>query len=207
MYLIFDLETTGLVKCEGFGIYPNFMENEKYDTARIIQIAWVVLDSNFNLINKKNYIIKRDNFEIANSKFHRITNAVSDIMGVKFEIVMLDFFEALKMSKMIIAHNILFDYNVMLNHLYRYNFIFIFIEFSNKKKFCTSVESTNVLKLPMPYTSKHYKYPSLQELYTFYFNKEIQNAHDASFDVKACAECFILLIQDDRYKYQYIKKK
>ena len=62
MYLIFDIETTGLVKCEKFNLYPHFSDNEKYDTSRIVQIAWVVLDINFKTIDKKSYIIKKDNF-------------------------------------------------------------------------------------------------------------------------------------------------
>jgi DNA polymerase III epsilon subunit-like protein len=202
MYLIFDLETTGLVKCDEFNIYPNFTDNERYDDARIVQIAWVVLDDKYRVIDKKNYIIRRDNFNIHNAKFHGITNKISDIKGVKFEIVILDFFEALKKSGSIVAHNILFDYNVMINHLFRYNLGYIYTEFISKLRFCTSFESTDILKLPMPYNSTYYKYPSLQELYTFYFKKNITNAHDAEADVKACADCFVRLIQDDRYKHK-----
>lgn len=41
--------------------------NEKYDSARIIQIAWVVLNDKYKLIEEKNYIIKRDNFNITPS--------------------------------------------------------------------------------------------------------------------------------------------
>ena len=172
MYLIFDIETTGLIKCKKFNLYPNFTDNEKYDLTRIVQIAWVVLDVNYNVIDKKNYIIKRDNFDICNSSFHGITNDISSIEGVKFEIAILDFYEALIKSTTIVAHNILFDYNVMLNHLYRYNVYNIYYEFIDKIQFCTSFESTNILKLPMLYDATYYKYPSLQELYTHYFKKK-----------------------------------
>lgn len=202
MYLIFDIETTGLVKCEKFNLYPHFSNNEKYDTSRMVQIAWVVLDINYKTIDKKSYIIKKDNFNIPNAAFHGITDDISAIEGTNFNIVMLDFYEALMRSNYIIAHNILFDYNVLLHHLYRYNLNYIFCELKSKNQFCTSFESTNILQLPMPYASGHYKYPSLQELYTFYFKKKIPNAHTAVADVKACAECFILLIQDNRYKYK-----
>jgi DNA polymerase-3 subunit epsilon len=196
MYLIFDIETTGLIKCEKFNVYPHFADNEKYNPARIVQIAWVVLDQNFDTIDKKTYIVKRDNFNITNPAFHGITNKISNVEGTLFQIVMLDFYEALKRSSMIVAHNILFDYNVLLNHLYRYNMQCIFEEFFLKQKFCTSFESTNLLQLPMSFTTKYYKYPSLQELYSFYFKKKIVNAHEAEADVKACADCFVLLLQD-----------
>lgn len=203
MYLVFDIETTGLIKCKKFNVYPNFIDNEMYDTSRIVQIAWVVLDENYATIDKKSYIIRRDNFTITNSLFHGITDKISTVEGTAFAIVMLDFYQALLSCHYIIAHNILFDYNVMLNHLYRYDLEYIFGEFKSKQQFCTSFESTNILQLPMPYNSTHFKYPSLQELYTYYFKKKIPNAHTAAADVKACAECFVLIMQNN---YNYIKK-
>lgn len=199
MYLIFDIETTGLIICKEFNVYPDYRDMEEYDSSRIVSIAWIVLDKNFTLIEKKNYIVKRDNFDIKNSKFHGITNAVSDIQGVRFDIIMLDFIEALRKCQMIIAHNILFDFNVIANHLYRYSLFITLMEFMHKHQFCTSIESSHVLKLSMPHKSTHYKYPSLQELYSFYYNKKIKNAHNALIDTQACADCFVLLIQDDRY--------
>lgn len=200
MYLIFDIETTGLLNTKKFNVYPDFRDNQQYDAARIVQIAWVVLDKNYKTIEQKSYIIKRDNFEINNSSFHGITNEISDIAGVFFHIVMFDFLEALRKSQMIISHNILFDYNVLRNHLYRFDLRIIHEELIRKVTFCTSIESTNVLKLPMVNGANHYKFPSLQELYTFYFNKKIINAHDALIDTIACAECFVSLIQDIRFQ-------
>ena len=191
MYLVFDLETTGLVPCLGFNIYPPFSDNKSYDNARIIQMAWVVLDKNYKIIEEKNYIIKRDGFNIHKNKFHRITNEISDSKGVKFEIVVLDFMEALKKTELIIAHNVISDTNILLNHLYRYKQVQIFRKFISIPKFCTSIESAGILKIPLPYREGIYKYPSLQELYTFYFKRQIHNAHDAMSDTKACAECFI----------------
>lgn len=199
MYLVFDLETTGLVKCEKINQYPDFCDNEKYNTARIVQIAWVVLDINFKVIDKKEYIIRRDNFTIKNSKFHGITNKISNVQGTKFEIVMMDFYEALFRSVMIVAHNIAFDYNILLNHLYRYNMPHILRNIMTKDKFCTSIESTNLIKLPMAFECKFFKYPSLQELYHFYFEKKIINAHSALVDTVACADCFVKLVKDERY--------
>ena len=37
------------------------------------------------------------------------------------------------------------------------------------------------------------KWPKLEELYNYLFNKNFQGAHRAINDVKACAECFIQL--------------
>jgi DNA polymerase III epsilon subunit-like protein len=38
-----------------------------------------------------------------------------------------------------------------------------------------------------------YKWPNLTELYQYLFHHPFPEAHDAVFDVKACAECFFEL--------------
>src|SRR6185369_3282813 len=195
MFLIFDIETTGLVKCKKYNIYPNFRNNHEYDNARIVQIAWILLDKKYNTLDKKNYIVRRDGFNIPNPSFHGINNTISDIKGTRFEIIMMDFAEALNRADMIIAHNILFDYNVLINHMYRYDLQYIHSIFVNKEKFCTSQKSASLLKLSMPYYSRYFKYPSLQELYSFYFKKKITGAHNAEVDVDATTRCFVLLYQ------------
>jgi DNA polymerase III epsilon subunit-like protein len=196
MFLIFDIETTGLIKCKKFNAYPNFKNNNEYDNARIVQIAWILLDKKYNTIDKKSYIVKRDGFNIPNPSFHGINNAISDIKGTKFEIIMMDFAEALNRTEMIIAHNILFDYNVLVNHMYRYDLQYLHSVFITKERFCTSQKSASLLKLSMPYYSRYFKYPSLQELYSYYFKKKIIGAHNAEVDVDATTKCFVLLYQD-----------
>lgn len=201
MYLIFDLETTGLVRCPSFNIYPDFRQLEPYDSARIVQVAWVVISPDFLIIEKKSYVIKRDNFCIKNAEMHGIDEQRSDIEGVNFDIMAMDFMNALYKCDMIIAHNILFDFNVMANHLYRFDLYDIYLHFASKLRFCTSFESINVMKLKVNLTPDYttYKYPSLQELYKHYYNKDFMNAHDALADSIACMECFIKLITDPVY--------
>jgi DNA polymerase III epsilon subunit-like protein len=203
MYLIFDLETTGLVQCEKFNVYPDFRDLLKYDNARIVQIAWIVINDAYEIIEKKNYIVKRDNFSIQNSSFHGITNEISDVEGADFDIVMADFSRSLSKCKVIVAHNILFDINVLTSSLFRYDLYNIFLLVCDKMRFCTAYESMDVIKLKMPYGANHFKFPSLQELYTFYFGKKIKNAHNAMADTLACMRCFIALVQDPRYLKQY----
>ena len=196
MFLVFDIETTGLIKCKKFNVYPDFKDNKEYDNARIVQIAWVLLDKKYNTIDKKNYIIRRDGFDIPNTSFHGITNVISDIKGTKFEIVMMDFADALARADMIIAHNILFDYNVLVNHMYRYDLQYVHSLFIKKQKFCTSQKSAELLKLRMPFYASYFKYPSLQELYSYYFKQKIVGAHNAEIDASATTKCFVLLYQE-----------
>ena len=41
--LIFDLETTGLPITPRFGEYYNYIENDKYNSSRIVSIAWSII--------------------------------------------------------------------------------------------------------------------------------------------------------------------
>lgn len=52
--------------------------------------------------------------------------------------------------------------------------------------------STNLCKLPSPY-GNGYKWPQLPELHNHLFNCSFGNAHNALYDVKACAKCFFEL--------------
>jgi DNA polymerase III epsilon subunit-like protein len=109
---------------------------------------------------------------------------------------MQDFNIALYNCEYIIAHNILFDFHVLANHLYRHNLYLMLDSLLSKKKFCTSIESTNILKIPLRYKTTMYKFPSLKEVYQYYFNKEFENHHDALSDAVACSQVFIKIIQD-----------
>jgi len=56
-----------------------------------------------------------------------------------------------------------------------------------KSNFCTMLKSTQLCKIPGPYG---YKWPKLEELYKFLFNKSFEGAHDALNDVLATRRCY-----------------
>jgi hypothetical protein len=64
---------------------------------------------------------------------------------------------------------------------------------SGMNKFCTMIKSTSICKLPAA-KGRGYKWPKLEELYQFLFNKKFDGAHDAAADVKAAAECFFAMV-------------
>lgn len=197
MYLIYDLETTGLPLTESFNKFYPFIDNSKYDSSRIVQIAWKIVGKSpqFKAMQFRNYVIKRDGFNIRNSEFHGITNERSDSEGVNFAEVMKIFRKDLMECTTIVAHNLSFDYNVLLNHLHRYELNDMITELQDKDQFCTMINSVDVLKIPMR-SNRYIKYksPSLAELHMHYFNKSVDNAHDAYYDVEACANCMCKLL-------------
>lgn len=198
MYLVFDIETTGLVKCEQFNVYPPYTDLKEYDRARIIQIAWVVLDKDLRIKEQKMYLIKPNGFKIPKSKYHRLNDDICNMYGVDFAVAAMDLLHTARRCNMLISHNILFDVNVLMSYLYRYNLSEPLERVKKMYKFCTSVNSAETLQIPLFYDSVHnnmvYKYPSLKELYKFLFKSELREMHhDALYDSIICAMCFTML--------------
>jgi DNA polymerase III epsilon subunit-like protein len=183
MALFIDTETNGLpdMKNMVWGKYPSFYDLDKYNSARIVQLSFIVTDKKYNNIDLQDYIIKREGFDINNSEFHSITNEVSDRDGVDFNDSFLAFYESLKKTDHIIAHNIEFDISVIKSELYRRNLFHIIEEINKKRLLCTMKHTRNIIKIINKFGK--YKYPSLKELYRHCFNKEIENAHNSKYDV------------------------
>lgn len=191
MYLIIDVETSGLPITKGFDKWHSPELHEYYDTARLVQIAWKVLDEQYNEKWSENYIVKRDNFSIKNHQFHGITDEISDEKGISLDSIFEKLFASLLECEYIIAHNIGFDENVILNHTFRINDQHLRKRWMSMKRLCTMKLTQDILKLPKKYSYTGYKYPSLKELYYYYFKDSFDGAHDAMNDVNACAKCFV----------------
>jgi DNA polymerase III epsilon subunit-like protein len=183
MALFIDTETNGLpnMKDMRWGKYPDFYDLTKYNTARIVQLSFIVTDKQYNNLDLQDYIIKREGFDINNGEFHSITNEISDRDGVDFNEAFLAFYESLKKTDHIIAHNIEFDISVIKSELHRRNLFHIIEEIDKKKLLCTMRHTKNIIKIINKFGK--YKYPSLKELYRYCFNKEIENAHNSKYDV------------------------
>lgn len=184
MALFIDTETNGLPNAKNlnlkWGDYPFYKLLDRYNNARIVQLSYMITDNQFNQLELIDHIIKRDNFDIGNFEFHGITNDISD-NGIEFNYAFEEFYNSLKKVTHIIAHNIAFDINVIKSELYRRNKIYIIEEIDKKTLLCTMKHSKSILKIINQYG--RYKNPSLNEIYRFAFNKDIDNAHNSKYDV------------------------
>ena len=184
MAMFIDTETSGLPDTHNlrWGVYPHYKNLDKYSNARIVQFSMLITDNQFNYKEVKDFIIKREGFEIANEKFHGITNDISDNIGVDFNTVAIDvFYELLKKVSHVIAHNVAFDIGVIKSELYRRGLKNIIEELDKKTLLCTMKHMKPILKIINPYGN--YKNPSLNEIYKYNFNKDVENAHNSLYDV------------------------
>ena len=129
--LILDLETNGL---------PNTYKLDYKNTdiwPRIIQFSWGIYDKNSNKLSFSDYLIKPDKFLI-NKSIHNITNKLANKKGVILEKVIEKFEKNLdKFScKIIVAHNINFDINVIFAELFRLNNFQLINKLKNLRKIC-----------------------------------------------------------------------
>ena len=117
-YLIFDTETTGLIKKDDFGVktYPY-----------VVQLSWVLYNDEINdvEIERDRIILLPEGMEIPEETvvIHGIDTEKMRTEGIKPEIVINEFIEDLSKCDMIIGHNIDFDKSIM------------FEEFKRNKKF------------------------------------------------------------------------
>jgi len=183
MALFIDTETNGLPDMTNmkWGQYPDYTNINKYDTARIVQLSYIVTDYDYNQNLLEDFVIKREDFNITNSEFHSITNEISDKEGVDFDTAIEKFYENLKNIDFIIAHNIAFDISVIKSELHRRKRFDILNEINKKNLICTMRHTKNILKIVNKFGK--YKYPSMKELYSYCFRKDISNAHNSMYDV------------------------
>jgi DNA polymerase III epsilon subunit-like protein len=184
MYLVFDTETTGLPK--------NYQAplDDFFNWPRIVQIAWSLYDAEGNHWESYNYIIKPDGFIISDevAKIHRITHARALAEGVDLRQALDHFISDVEKAEYLVGHNIDFDDKIVGSELMRAKLNNPLV---TANKLCTMKTSVQVCKISN--NRGGYKWPNLTELYNCLFKTGFPEAHDAVFDVKACAECFFEL--------------
>lgn len=224
--IVFDTETTGIPArvpntffMNANSYYP-FDQNDKYNNSRLLSIAWFFTSdynpSSIDTSQIKEYIRTPDTqiTSINNSHIHGIT--FEDLMnnGVPFEKIITDygFGDAIMKCDYIVAHNILFDINILMNEFWRCRELLpsMYLDklkelVKNKKIVCTCKIGKSICKITYSTPNKSlpnklptnqpisYKAPKLIEFYKHIYGKEFENAHSATGDVKALLEIMMKL--------------
>jgi len=145
----------------------------------------------------RTYTVLPDGFVIPeeSSKIHGITHEEAIHTGVSIAFVMEKLCSDIKQysPKRLVAHNIDFDYHVIMSELYRMttrpDYLIDF--FSTAKTVCTMLLGRDVCRISKDGKQfKQFKNPKLSELYYFYFLEELKGAHSADIDTQACLKCY-----------------
>lgn len=193
-YLVFDVETTGLP------INRNASPNEFHNWPYIVQIAWLLFDDEFKLIEHNSSYVKQP-VEIPTeaTKIHGITTQMMHEKGADPPTVFASFKKALTNTKYLIAHNIDFDLPIAQCDFLRNGIVW---DFQSNNTFCTMKSSTIFCGIPK--RNGGYKWPTLVELYqrcffpgqTMTIRQDINptnNLHNAIIDAAMTAQCFFKL--------------
>lgn len=187
--LIIDTETNGLPKKYGadpkdFNLFPE-----------ILSIAWCLWDtetgeteSQYFVINREIETFSKHAMEVNGFDQERLRNE-----GVEWTYMIEYLRISLHYTDLIACHNTGFDLPILQADLYR-NGQEILV--SSKPTLCTMKSTTEICKIPSP-RGKGYKWPKLEELYHFLFEREMAcdfKAHNAEEDVKATFLCLKALV-------------
>jgi len=191
---IFDLETTGLFDKK---LFYKYWDNTVFDSARIVEIGYYYSE-NFGLDFESNNIIhsylrKPTDFDSIDPKAiekHCITIDKLKLDGFTFSrILNQNLINILNSCEIIISHNTLFDFYILLNELHRF-------KLKNTIKYLIDIKSNNNLIC----TCKASGYKRLDFLYKSIFNNEPLISHRAGEDVKTLIEIIIRQNLDLIYK-------
>jgi DNA polymerase III subunit epsilon len=185
MYLFFDTETTGI---------PRNYRAPVSDLAnwpRVIQLAFLLTDAAGKPLDAQEFLIKPDGFTIPldATRVHGITTEHAAAHGIALRTALNAFLAALPATKVLIAHNMSYDENILGAEFLRAN---LPNPLPKIKRLCTMESSTRYCGLPGRYG---FKWPSLAELHQKLFEKPLLKAHAALADVETCAKCFFELKQ------------
>jgi DNA polymerase III epsilon subunit-like protein len=183
-YLFLDTETTGLP------VRWNAPVTDLGNWPRIVQVAWTMSDAGGGTVERKEYIIRPEGYEVpeAASRIHGITHERALREGVSLRPVLQELAGDLERAGTAVAHNMQFDEKVIAAEFLRAG---IPDGLTGKKKICTMLSTVNYCELPGRFSS--FKWPKLEELHTKLFGPGFRETHNAADDVATCVKCFFEL--------------
>lgn len=199
LVMFLHTETNGLPKTKNdYRKYYSPTEIDKYDSSRIIAMSWCIKDFKGDQKTIKTYYVKPNGFEIKNQFIHGITMETANKFGINISEVFDHLNKDLKNVKVLVAHNLEFNINILLSELHRLGDRELLINKLNKlERSCTAEQSRDIIKLPLKttYMIAKYKMPTLPELYKYCFDKEIKNHINSKKDVQYISQCFFHLLK------------
>jgi len=208
-YLVFDTETSDLPKTKI--ISPEKMHLYPY----IVQFSYIIYDQDTKTLLKKfDKIIKLKPYNVISkdsTKFHGITNEISELKGVSLKGVLTEFLTDIDSVDYLVAHNKEFDLKMIMIELMRlikeYEIVpELKLNWENQLEkiqglnnvHCTMRDSVDLCKIEKENSrGKYFKFPTLSELHMKLFNVEPKNLHNSLNDILITLRCFIQMVYNE----------
>ena len=181
-YLAWDTETTGLPMSRQDATPEN---THLFDQCRIVSLAFVMYSTKGRELSSYHAVVYPDTFQVTATEIHGITHDHALMYGKKFEEIYEDLTKAMK-GHILVAHNSKFDENALFSECYRRG---LSVEPFKAMKFVCTLD---LVKL------RYLKPKKLVEVYKELTGKDLDNAHNALADARACGEVYPLLRDMER---------
>lgn len=191
MILFFDTETTGFVQ--------DRLPVDHPDQPYIVQLAAELTEDDGEPVAGFSFIIDPGIGEITipakASDVHGITDERAVALGVSSEFALGAFTHLYQRADLVVAHNIKFDRAVIETAISRH---YRKIMPLRKPLFCTMEAATPIVNLPptermIAAGFNKPKPPKLEECIRHFFDENLEGAHDALIDVRACSRVYFHL--------------
>lgn len=166
----------------------------------MVQLAALLMDDEGNEIQSLSVIIEPNGYDIPKeaSDVHGITTEFAKQVGIPLEDAIRLFISMALKAKQLVAHNITFDNRVI--KIAKLRLPDIKFPEMTATNFCTMNKAKSIVNLPPTEKMKAAgftgpKIPKLEECIKHFFNEELEGAHDALVDVRACARIYYHLKQ------------
>ncbi len=169
---------------------------ECYECTRIVSIGYCHVKNftfdylaQMSLSNINEQIVKPKGFIIPDDsiKIHGITNQEANTKGKKIVNVLKNIGKIIKSCDYIIGYNIFYDINILLSELYRinkHNTIQKILQMIADKKILCLGQISSKEATPIGWIKySNYQIPKQTDVYKHCFNKQLENAHSAKYDV------------------------
>jgi len=180
-FLFIDIETTGLpesdrISNENLDLWPN-----------IIQMSWIVTDSNGKILKQEDYLVTQHNFKFDNftNRIHKHKIAKSKTHGTHIRKILSRIDSDFKKVQVIIGHNIEFDLKMLKVEYLRNGFKENFLD---KIHFCTMINTIRFCEFKNE--NGGFKFPKLSELNMKLFNNNLEKEYNSIVNVKSICNCF-----------------
>jgi DNA polymerase-3 subunit epsilon len=186
----FDTETTGLPVWKE----PSGSENQPH----LVQLAAALCDEvTGNVVSSMDVIIKPDGWVIPQEviDIHGITNEMAMDVGIDEEQA-LGMFLSLCGDHKRVAHNRTFDQRIIRIACKRYATDQVIEKWADKDNFDCSMWMAKKIMKDLPNAGGG----SLASAYQFFTGKELEGAHNAMVDTKACMEIYFAIKNGDYLK-------